>query len=450
MQTKPLPFFGRPFHQLLLTAAALSAPALSGQTDPNEVQLLREQLAAIQARLEALEKTPPPAAQPAAPASTAPVVSAGAGGFSLTAPDKSYQLRIRGNIQTDARVFLGDSPGRDTFLVRRLRPIFQGTLANDFSYRVMPDFAPSTFNLLEAFGTYHHSPAFNLLVGKTKSPFDLERLVSQTDLLFIERAHPTTLGPNRDIGIQVYGDLLEGRLTYQLAVQNGVTDNSNSITDADNDKDFVARLFAHPFMGSDGPLEGLGLGFAISHGERTGAISGYRTQAQQTFFSWRDGTVSAGDNTRFSPQFYYYNGPLGLIGSWVTSRHEVALAGQRARLSQDAWFLAASWVLTGEDSTYRGVRPKHNFSLADGNWGAWEVAVRYSELDIDDDAFPIFADPTTSATKASGYTLGVNWFLNRHVKLSLNYEHTDFSGGALGAVSGQDENAIFSRAQVSF
>ena len=51
-----------------------------------------------------------------------------------------------------------------------------------------------------------------------------------------------------------------------------------------------------------------------------------------------------------------------------------------------------------------------------GTWGAFEVAARYHQLSLDEDAFDNFANPNTSAQEAQGATLGVNWYLNRWLK----------------------------------
>ena len=51
-------------------------------------------------------------------------------------------------------------------------------------------------------------------------------------------------------------------------------------------------------------------------------------------------------------------------------------------------------MLTGEDASYRGVtRPNHPFTVGSAGWGAWELVARYGELEVDDAAFPVFADP---------------------------------------------------------
>ena len=61
-----------------------------------------------------------------------------------------------------------------------------------------------------------------------------------------------------------------------------------------------------------------------------------------------------------------------------------------------------------------------------------------------------FADPLASARKATGYTLGLNWYLNQNVKWVLNYEHTSFEGGATGGGDRPDEQAILTRVALGF
>jgi phosphate-selective porin OprO/OprP len=96
-----------------------------------------------------------------------------------------------------------------------------------------------------------------------------------------------------------------------------------------------------------------------------------------------------------------------------------------------AWSLTASYVLTGEDASYKAVaKPNHPFTVGGAGWGAWELVARYGELDIDEDAFPLFADPASVASQATSWGLGVNWYLNSYFKLVANYTQTRFDDGA--------------------
>lgn len=445
-------------HLAFLVLLFSAIPYLHARPAGDELALLREQLQALEQKILVLERQQELRDEAAASAAkTIPTVAASASGFSVTSADRAFQLRIRANLQVDGRFFIGDQiEGNDTFLIRRLRPSFEGTLGTRFAFRIMPDFAPATFNLLDAYATYTHSPEFNVLVGKTKTPFDFERLVSQTDLLFIERAYPTSLAPNRDLGVQVFGDLKEGRFSYQLALQNGVPDGGTSLTDSDDGKELAARVFVQPFKGDGSIWEGLGFGLAATTGRQSLATpAALRTNAQQTFFSWASGVTHSGRHDRLSPQFHYYNGPLGLIGSLVTSRQSLARNGAPRDVSARAWFVGAHWVLTGEDASLRGVTPRSVFSWADGTWGAWEAAIRVSQLTVGDEAFSgntssWFANPATSASQARSTTVGLNWYLNRNVKTSLNLEHTAFTGGSSGTVTREAENALLTRVQLRY
>ena len=83
------------------------------------------------------------------------------------------------------------------------------------------------------------------------------------------------------------------------------------------------------------------------------------------------------------------------------------------------------------------------------------MAARYGVLDVEDAAFAgtsatWFANPATSAREAAGTTLGLNWYLNRNVKATVNFEHTSFDGGESGAVTREDERALFTRVQLRY
>ena len=126
----------------------------------------------------------------------------------------------------------------------------------------------------------------------------------------------------------------------------------------------------------------------------------------------------------------------------------MARNGIRKRLDNRAWQATASYVLTGEDASYRGVTPSRPFGN-NGGHGAVELTARYGELQIDDAAFPFYADPTVSASQVRSWTVGANWYLTANLKLATNYLHSSFDAASAGAKL-PDEKAVFSRLQVSF
>ncbi len=382
------------------------------------------------------------------------VVSAGPKGFSLRSADGKNQIRLRGTMHLDGRYLPDDDHGViDTFQATRVRPTIEGTFASIYDFKFMPDFGQGRTVIQDAYVTARFNPASQLTLGKFKSPVGLERLQSANDIKWAQRGYPTSLAPNRDIGVQLGGELGGGRFSYQAAFLNGSNDGSSSETFADidinDDKEYVLRLFAHPFAESDSfAIRGLGIGIAATYTDQAGSatqplLPAFRSPGQATFFRYRAfgttaGTIADGERTRIAPQLYYYVGSFGLIGEYTEVSQDVSrvvTTGTRTgSVDSDAWQLAASYFLTGEEAAFRGFQPKSRLSLADNTWGAFEVVTRVQSLSVSDDAFAggadSFADPLASASQADSWGIGLNWYLNENVKWLLDYERTSFDGGA--------------------
>ena len=481
-----------------LATSLLLAPVTGHADTAAELRELRDLVQKLSQRLDQLERPPaaPPAATPppdvqaldqdlrvierrqelaseaaAERAKTTPVVSLGAGGFSVRSADSNFVFRARGYVQADGRFHLSDNDVDNTLLMRRVRPIFEGTVYRDFDYRVMLDFgsgaslsAANNALVQDAYVNWRIDPAFQLRVGKDKEPVGLERLQSGANLLFVERAFPTLLAPNRDVGVQLRGELWQGLIEYQLGLFNGVADGGSGDFDtADGDKDLAGRVFAQPFKDSDHDwLRGLGVGLAGTYGEQEGPLRNYFTTGQLRAFSHLTGTGAAnspnvladGTHWRFTPQGWYYKGPFGLFGEYIVSDQEISrTAGGsviRGNPQNTAWQVSASYFLTGEDNSFRAVQPLQPLELGGEGWGALELTARVSELDLDDDLFPLFANPRQSVSGITEFGFGVNWHLNRFIKFSLNYHHLDYDGGEDNPATAKSEKLILGRVQFNF
>ncbi len=434
---------------------------------------LKKQIEILSEKVQALENENHPRDNEDGKKKAPPVITAGSDGFSFRSADTNYVLRLRGYGQVDARYFPSSSPGRDTFTIRRLRAVAEGTVAKNFDFKVMADLgsgitATTTNNnfLQDAYLNIHYWPEFQVQIGKFKEPVSLEVLQSDANLLFAERGLPTQLAPNRDVGIQFQGDLFDNALSYAVGAFNGVPDGgSGDIETADNDKDIAARLFAQPFKNTKiEPLRGLGLGVGASFGNQHDTPSSYSTLGREKFFSYRSGTgasaatanvTAAGQHVRFAPQGYYYWGPFGLFGEYDVSSQKLEYSAgathRRLRAGNTSWNVAASYYLTGEHNGFTPPNPLQPLSLEGKEWGAWEVAARFGQLSVDSDAFPLFAS-TGSARGITSWGLGLNWYLNKHVKFNFDYERASFDGGSTkaGAVTAQDEQVFVARTQFSF
>lgn len=426
------------------------APA-AAPADADAVQALTQRLAILERRLELAEEAA------AAKAPTTPVVAVNDKGLSVKSADSAFEVRLRGNVQVDQRAFLGDdAPANDTSVLRRIEPILEGSLGPLVGFRLKADFAGDAPSLAEAYADLRFDPAYTLRVGKFKAPVGLERLQSSSSLPMIERSFPTELAPNQDIGIQLQGEVAGGAFNYAVGVFNGAPDGRDApTTDADGDVEFAGRVFFEPWKNDANALSGLGFGLAASVGDKHGSgnnfLPRYRSPGQIQFFNYRSAAAADGRHTRWSPQAYYYRNAFGVMAEYIVSAQELTVGGVRDELRNDAWELTASWVLTGEDAGFRGVaKPARSFVAGGEGWGAFELVGRVGALDVDDDAFPLFADPALAATHARMWGVGLNWYLAPNLELAFNHAQADFEGGAAAGADRDDEKTFFSRVQVAF
>lgn len=452
-----------------LAALALltTSPSLTAQTtSPDELTALREQIRLLDQKLKSLERNLELKDETAAAeAAKQPRLTVSDGRVEIASADGKNSLRLRGLVQADSRCYLDDADAaNDTFVLRRARLIFEGRFSDIFDYVVQPEFAGSSVSILDANVNARIAPAFNVRVGRFKTPVGLEQLQSDASAFFNERSIVTNLTPNRDVGVEFHGTFLDKALGYQFAVLNGVPDAANSAAganDFDSDKSVALRLFATPWIADkDSALQSLGFGIAVGSGNydtAAGRASGYRTDGQQTFFSYAGTTVADGRGLTVSPQAYYYHGPLGLLAEYVASSIELTNGANSREITNTGFNLSAGYVLTGEDASYAGVKPKTVFNPAAGTWGAFEVVARFAQVDIDDD---VFAGASAlaglnNATQTTSYGLGLNWYLSRTVRANLNLFHNTFdlpagAAPAAGSVLSDDETALITRVQVSF
>ena len=181
--------------------------------------------------------------------------------------------------------------------------------------------------LQDAWLDVNFTPKLRVRAGKMKVPFGLERLQSGANLLLVERGFPTLLAPNRDVGVQVHGELAQGAVAYQVALMNGVPDGGMvdtrherfegpggspvraAVEDAPHEP--VAwsrpRLRGHPRRSEPGI-----------------AVAAYKGVMQVNVFAWANGVTADGNRDRLSPQAWFYLGPVGFLAEYVRSSQRVA------------------------------------------------------------------------------------------------------------------------------
>ncbi|MNG29781.1 Porin P precursor [compost metagenome] len=95
----------------------------------------------------------------------------------------------------------------------------------------------------------------------------------------------------------------------------------------------------------------------------------------------------------------------------------------------------------------------------DKQYGAWEVFYRYDDLSVeDDDTMATVGGLAIDESEAQVHTLGVNWYANEAVKLSLSYLQSQSNDETVRLQSGRyaagndddDGQAVVMRAQYVF
>ncbi|SHL77517.1 phosphate-selective porin OprO and OprP [Bradyrhizobium lablabi] len=120
-------------------------------------------------------------------------------------------------------------------------------------------------------------------------------------------------------------------------------------------------------------------------------------------------------------------GPLFFQGEYFWFNVDRNAFAPLPSLKFQGGYAEAAYVLTGEtrrynagSASYGGIAPANPFSLAGGGWGAWEIAGRYSTIDLNDRLG--FANGIAGGRQTI-YTLALNWYVNRNVRFMFDYLH---------------------------
>jgi phosphate-selective porin OprO/OprP len=468
------------------SAAAPQAPAVAADSD---LEALRRALQQEEARVRALEqrlaadeanKSAAPAVQPDTLLGTF-----GPQGFVLRTADGSNQIRLRANLSIDYRDFTDQftPTTADTFLIRKARPILEGTLENRYDFRFMPDFGLGKTIIQDAWADFRADPRLVFTFGKFKAPVGLERLQLEQYARFIEASLTADLLPYRDLGATVGGSFGRGLLTYAAGIFDGAVDggstDANSVPDTNSTGKFTGqgRLYSQPFLHSHwSALRGLGFGIAGTYVDWTGVatsstttslLANYKTPGQQPMFSYRantgtgavnKATIADGIERRWVPQFYYAYGIVSLLGEYVDEDQQVrrqlsTTTARKATLHHTAEQLQLAVFLTGEHEAFDSTTPRRNFDPRSGGFGGLEWVARVHELHFDPETFAggagSFADPTKAPSAAHAIGTGLNWYLTQNFKIQLNYEVTRFTGGATSG-NRPDERVLTSQFALIF
>lgn len=293
------------------------------------------------------------------------------------------------------------------FFVRK-KGVYDATAVFDFQAKTWLD----VFFRLQSKALLRHD-AGAVRIGFMKTPVGFEGNTSTGTTSFIETSLPMqAIYANRRIGV----DWALTRKTY--LVQLGYYNGGN--LQGDLDGHMVAGRAAWTPLNDPGHV--LHLGGSVSRETPDGTTDGrgiytpptarLRALPEAGLITQRLVDSGALSNARHidrrGAEGLWIGGPWSVQGEYLDAK--VKLDGRPAYDAR-GWYTFGSWVLTGESRSYSG----GNVSdvLPKGPWGAVEVLLRYSTLNLDD-------GPTKGGDEHD-WTVGANWYITRYLKLQANY-----------------------------
>jgi phosphate-selective porin OprO and OprP len=366
---------------------------------------------------------------------------------------KTFKGKLGGRLDVDAGVFgepddiesvIGSGGSEAGVEFRRARISTEGEIGTALPtlYKVEVDFAraevtdtKAALALKDVYLALAEIPAVGRFqVGHFKEPFSLELLTSANFVPFMERATPVeAFAPERNVGAMFQNAVLDQRMTWALGLFSESDDSGNSLLH--EDWHATARLTGLPWYVEDAKgRQYLHLGLSGTFIDPTNSPAGdfvrYRSRPEAHLARrYVDtGPISASSAYQMSAEAAFVFGPFSAQGEYFHAWVDRPAGLETADF--DGFYLLASYFLTGEHRPYRRaygtfdrVKPNRNFGLKEGGGpGAWEVLLRYSQLDLND-------GPITGG-RLNDVTGGVTWYLNPNWKIMFNYVFAHLNRGA--------------------
>lgn len=369
-------------------------------------------------------------------------------GLRLQTMDEEIKLRIGGLIQNDWNFsFLSDDlqdafgDPEDRIFFRRARLDFRGTLYTFVRFKASYDFSGGDVDFNDVYIRFTPIPYVgNFFVGKFKTPFGLEEQTSSRFITLQERSLTDALVPGREIGFMFRDNVFGHRMTWALA---GTREPDNSSTlatkGADNDWNATARVTGLPWFAGN-RLVHLGLAYAFRNFVDDEARFRARPEARLNVEDDGDvrsvrfvdtKTFDAKRGHLLGVESALVHGPLSLQGEFMLvfgldaadSRPDEVEADDIEDARFYAFYFVVSYFVTGEHRPYdinqaEFDRPIPHDNFLQGGYGAWEVALRVSGIDLDD-AEDINGEE--AGGRELNLTFGLNWYPNPNVRVTLNY-----------------------------
>ena len=395
-------------------------------------------------------------------------------GFVLESADGNFRFAPNVLTQVDWNVSDPSSPVKDVFHLdgtstgvefRRARLGFTGLVFGNIDFKFEYDFAQNSGGqpaFKDVYMGMNKIPFVQYIrVGYFKEPFSLDEQIPDTYTTFMERALPNAFAqPDRNTGFAVYQNYFDQRMLF-AAGGFRLTNNFGNGFGSDSPYDVTARVTGLPMYEIGENL--IHLGFSYSHKFRhyspdSQETLAYASRPESHLFPVNlvnTGNVNTNGADLLDPEIAWVHGPFSAQGEYMwtlVDQSNLQCSGSPPKcttvgLSNPSFgggYIEFSYFLTGESrSSFYDVRkgafdrvvPINSFTIDGTHWGAWQVAARYSYLNLD--------SAKVHGGALDDITAGVNWYLNGVTRISVNYiwAHRESVG---------DSNIVQGRFQLAF
>ena len=317
---------------------------------------------------------------------------------------------------------------------RRVRFYNAGKIYGNIKYKLQLDFAGGRIAFKDVWMELNKLPIKgSLRVGHFKEPLRLEALTSSKYITFMERSLPIAMSAERNSGAMYYATFGE-----KLSLQMGIFREGDAFgndKESTNNVNLTSRI-AYLAINDDNRL--LHLGIANSIRKNSEKTYGFSTRGENHLGNKLTAVSFENvDNTNLlGGEFAYVNGSLFLQGEYLQ-----ATISEINETELSSYYGQISYFLTGERRAYKNslsgfgsVKPNNNYG--ENGWGAIELAVRLSSMDL----------TAANAGTLEDVTIGINWYLNPNTRVMFNYVMGEM-------INGEEiitENAVMMRVQLSF
>jgi phosphate-selective porin OprO/OprP len=437
----------------VLVLAPSSAPAEDDGKSVNEkiLDILLEKGDITPQRYEELREEALEEQRQAEAAATTPAVSAAADapdgwkaywkdGTRIERNDGAVKIKIGGRIQADA-VAVGvdnsvenfadqdpdfDNPEGTGVDFRRARLFVSGSFWEHGIFKAQYDFAGTDADFKDVYAGLQKIPVVGKITfGHQYEPFSLSQQTSSKYMTFMARSLPVlTFTAERNTGLKIQNTALDERMTWSVGGFRDVQDSGEAFSNQ-GDYNVGARITGLPIWEDDGRrFLHVGTSYRHEFGNDKVRAFGPRPEVNTIDPVNLTGDLIVDGVDIFGGELATVCGPFAfeseILGALV-DRSSMSDLGFWGASGQVSYFLTGEQrVYDRKNGAFGRTAPNEDFSISKGTWGAFEVAARYSYLDLKDD--------DVRGAMLSSSTLGVNWYLYRNLRLMVNGGHTHING----------------------